>query len=73
MQSRSDLVRMLIFHFSLGRLQGALDQLRQGLSVLKVLDYIQRYPDAMKEFFIWREISLTAGKFANMYFCDFEY
>ena len=58
---KSELVQMLTFHFSLAKLQGTIDQFREGLGTLGVLEAIQDNAQAMKPFFMWCRTKLTAG------------
>ena len=52
---------ILTFHFALGRIQGALDQFREGLASLGVLRYVESYLQVARPFFVHEESSVTAG------------
>ena len=54
-------VQTLTFHFSLAKLKGAMDQFREGLRTLDVLETIQDNAQAMKPFFMWCETKVTEG------------
>ena len=62
---KSELVQMLTFHFSLAKLQGAMNQFREGLGTLGVLEAIQDNAQAMNPFFLWFETKLTAGMYSS--------
>ena len=62
---REDLIKMLTFYFCVGKIQGALDQMRQGLKTLGVLSYLEGQSDVVRPFFTWSHSTLTAGKFTS--------
>lgn len=59
---RADLTSTLMYHYTLYRNKAVLDQLKDGLSALGVLDAMKSYPDVIMPYFVHgKQPPLTAG------------
>ena len=59
---KADLTGTLIYHYTLYRNKAVMDQLKDGLSALGVLDAMMSYPDVIEPYFVHgKQPPLTAG------------
>ena len=62
MSSKSELMHVLMLHYTLYRNKAVLDQLQSGLSTLGALDAMKKYPRVLEPFFVHsKKPPLTAG------------
>ena len=65
MAGKTELMNILMFHYTLYRTKAVLDQLKTGLAVLGVLDAMSKYSNILEPFFVCGKAApLTAGKSA---------
>ena len=55
------MVQCISCHFVLNKRKVLLDQLKEGLKILGVLDEITSYPEILAPMFIWTEDSVNAS------------
>ena len=61
---RDDLTSTLKLHYTLLKSLGETDQLKEGMSINRVVEALAKYPDVMKPLFVAKTSSpLTAGNF----------
>ena len=59
---KGDIIRCLKLHYCLANVHSCLQQMREGLQTLGVLNKIQEFPRIMERFFIFDEnAAITAG------------
>lgn len=62
MDHKQEVIKCVKGHFTLYRNLAAIEQLKQGLAVLGVLEALNRYPNLLEEYFVFGDQStLTAG------------
>ena len=63
---KADLTGTLIYHYTLYRNKPVMDQLKDGLSALGVLDAMMSYPDVIEPYFVHgKQTPLTAGIYSG--------
>ena len=61
-RDKEDIKQALKIHFMIKAVLAEINEFRDGLKVLNVLDQILKYPDIMRPCFVDEQAPLTAGR-----------
>lgn len=63
LHDKTTIIDVVALHYVILRTKGELDQFSEGLGTCGVQQYIEKYPDLLREFFCIGQVHLTAGNY----------